>query len=179
MTLSGARVAVTKQLSVEPSVTVNRGVLPAGTFTTSLLRARVDFAFTPLRFLSALLQYSSNDQSLSQQHPLPVGVPAGQRAVRRLHRRPRHRGARLPQPAQSRRGGEDHPAASASRAIGERLTLDRLVRTPADRRYVPVQCFAASLPMLVIDRIVVGPPRARSIWPGVSLVSLCLTLHSQ
>ena len=65
MTLSGARVAVTKQLSVEPSVTVNRGVLPAGTFTTSLLRARVDFAFTPLRFLSALLQYSSNDQSLS------------------------------------------------------------------------------------------------------------------
>jgi hypothetical protein len=65
VTLSAARVALTKQLSVEPSVTVNRGVLPAGSFTTSLLRARVDFAFTPLRFLSALLQYSSNDQSLS------------------------------------------------------------------------------------------------------------------
>jgi len=33
--------------------------------TTALLRARVDYAFTPLRFLSALVQYSSNDRTFS------------------------------------------------------------------------------------------------------------------
>lgn len=64
-TVSGARVALLKQFSVEPSVTYNRGSLTAGDFTTTLLRARVDYAFTPLRFLSALLQYSSNDRTLS------------------------------------------------------------------------------------------------------------------
>lgn len=65
VTVSGARVAMLKQFSVEPSVTYNRGSLTAGDFTTTLLRARVDYAFTPLRFLSALLQYSSNDRTLS------------------------------------------------------------------------------------------------------------------
>jgi len=44
---------------------VNRGTLTAGDFTTALLRTRVDFAFTPLRFLSALVQYSSNDRTFS------------------------------------------------------------------------------------------------------------------
>ncbi|MEZ5421149.1 MAG: DUF5916 domain-containing protein [Vicinamibacterales bacterium] len=65
VTLSGARVALLKQFSVEPSVTVNRGTLSAGSFTTSLLRTRVDYAFSPLKFLSALVQYSSNDQTFS------------------------------------------------------------------------------------------------------------------
>ena len=65
LTVSGARVALTKQFSVEPSVTLNRGTLTAGDFTTALLRTRVDYAFTPLRFLSALVQYSSNDRTFS------------------------------------------------------------------------------------------------------------------
>jgi hypothetical protein len=65
LTISGARVAITKQFSVEPSVTYNRGRLPDGDFDTSLLRTRADYAFTPLRFLSALVQYSSNDRTFS------------------------------------------------------------------------------------------------------------------
>ena len=65
LTLSGARVAILKQFSVEPSVTYNRGRLPDGDFDTTLVRARVDYAFTPLRFLSALVQYSSNDRTFS------------------------------------------------------------------------------------------------------------------
>ncbi|MEZ5291009.1 MAG: DUF5916 domain-containing protein [Vicinamibacterales bacterium] len=65
LTLSGARVAILKQFSVEPSATYNRGRLPDGDFDTALIRARVDYAFTPLRFLSALVQYSSNDRTFS------------------------------------------------------------------------------------------------------------------
>ncbi len=65
LTLSGARLAILKQFSVEPSVTFNRGRLPDGDFDTSQLRARFDYAFTPLRFLSALVQYSSNERTFS------------------------------------------------------------------------------------------------------------------
>lgn len=65
LTLSGARVAVTRQFSVEPSVTVSRGRLPAGDFTDTLFRTRVDYAFTPLRFFSALVQYNSSDHTFS------------------------------------------------------------------------------------------------------------------
>jgi len=65
LSFTSARVALMKQFSIEPSVTINRATLPDGDFTTSLLRARVDYAFTPLRFLSALVQYSSNDRTFS------------------------------------------------------------------------------------------------------------------
>jgi len=64
-TVSGARVAILKQLSVEPSLTLNHGALPAGQFDTTLIRARVDYAFTPLRFFSALVQFNSADQTFS------------------------------------------------------------------------------------------------------------------
>ncbi len=63
--LSGARLSVTHQLSVEPSVSVNRVRLPAGDFTTKLARARTDFAFTALMSASALLQYSASDRTFS------------------------------------------------------------------------------------------------------------------
>lgn len=62
---SGARVGVTNQLSVEPTVSVNRVETPNGDFTTTLLRSRVDFAFTPRMFASGLLQYNSGDRSFS------------------------------------------------------------------------------------------------------------------
>jgi hypothetical protein len=64
-TVSGARVAILKQFSVEPSLTLNHGDLPAGDFTTTLVRARFDYAFTPLRFFSALVQFNSADQTVS------------------------------------------------------------------------------------------------------------------
>ena len=64
-TLSGARLAILKQFSVEPSMTVNRVEMPAGDFTTRLYRARTDYGFSPRMFLSALLQWSSSDNTFS------------------------------------------------------------------------------------------------------------------
>ena len=65
VTVSGARVSVITRLSVEPSVSVNKVTLPAGDFTTTVLRARTDLAFTPRMFTSGLVQYSSNDRIFS------------------------------------------------------------------------------------------------------------------
>ena len=62
---SAARVAVLKQFSVEPTVSINRVRLPAGAFTSTLLRARTDYAFSPRRFASALVQYNSIDRTFS------------------------------------------------------------------------------------------------------------------
>ncbi len=65
VTVSGARVSLTTRLSVEPSVSVNSVTLPAGDFTTTVLRTRSDYAFTPRMFVSGLMQYSSNDRIFS------------------------------------------------------------------------------------------------------------------
>jgi hypothetical protein len=65
LNLSGARLSVTHQLSIEPSVSFNRVRLPAGNFTTTVSRARTDYAFTPRMFASALLQYSRADRTFS------------------------------------------------------------------------------------------------------------------
>jgi hypothetical protein len=65
LTLSGARVSVFTRLSVEPSVSVNDVSLPAGDFTTTVLRARSDYAFSPLMFVSGLVQYASNERVFS------------------------------------------------------------------------------------------------------------------
>ena len=65
LTVSGARVSVTTRLSVEPSVSVNAVTLPAGDFTTTVLRARSDYAFSPRMFVSGLVQYGSNDRVFS------------------------------------------------------------------------------------------------------------------
>jgi hypothetical protein len=60
-----ARVAVLKQFSFEPTISINRVEIPGSTVTTKLYRTRADYAFTPLMFASALLQYASSDQSFS------------------------------------------------------------------------------------------------------------------
>ena len=105
--------SILKQFSVEPSVSINRRrrCRPA-TFTTTLLRARTDYGFSPRMFASALLQYSSTDQRVQQQPALPLGIPPGQRVLRRLHRRARHAAARLSRPQEPRVRGEGQPAAS-------------------------------------------------------------------
>jgi hypothetical protein len=64
-TVSGARVSVFTRLSVEPSASLNDVSLPAGDFTTTVLRARSDYAFSPLMFVSGLVQYSSNERVFS------------------------------------------------------------------------------------------------------------------
>jgi hypothetical protein len=60
-----ARVSITNQLSVEPNVSVNRVERGASGFTTTVLRARTDYGFTPRMFASALLQYGSADRVFS------------------------------------------------------------------------------------------------------------------
>lgn len=62
---SAARVSVAKQFSFEPTISINRFELPDRTVTTRLFRTRVDYAFTPLMFASALVQYTSNDHAFS------------------------------------------------------------------------------------------------------------------
>jgi hypothetical protein len=62
---SQGRVSITKRLSVEPSFSVSRVELPAGRFTTRLIRSRVDYGFSPRMFASALLQYNSADRTFS------------------------------------------------------------------------------------------------------------------
>ena len=62
--VSGARVGMTR-LSVEPSVSVNDVTLPYGDFTTTVLRARTDYAFSPRMFARGLVQYSSHHRIFS------------------------------------------------------------------------------------------------------------------
>jgi hypothetical protein len=62
---TAARVSIVKQWSLEPSVQINDVHLPAGDFTTTLLRTRSDYGFSPRMFGSALIQYSSNDRLFS------------------------------------------------------------------------------------------------------------------
>lgn len=63
--LSSARVAVTSQLSFEPSVSINRVLLPHGDFTQRVFRARTDYGFSPRMSTSGLLQYNSTDNTFS------------------------------------------------------------------------------------------------------------------
>ena len=65
VSFGAGRVSVLKQFSVEPTVSVSHLDLPAGTFTTKLVRSRLDYGFSPLMFASALLQYSSADRAFS------------------------------------------------------------------------------------------------------------------
>ena len=62
---TGARVSLLKQWSIEPSVSWNSVTLPAGDFTSAVVRARSDYGFSPRMFASALLQYSSTDHIFS------------------------------------------------------------------------------------------------------------------
>jgi hypothetical protein len=62
---TNARISIVKQWSIEPSVSINDVKLPVGEFTTTVTRARSDYAFTPRMFVSALVQFSSNDSLFS------------------------------------------------------------------------------------------------------------------
>jgi hypothetical protein len=59
------RIAVLDQFSLEPSVSFNDVKLSAGDFTTTVLRLRADYAFTPLMFAGGLIQYDSDSDSFS------------------------------------------------------------------------------------------------------------------
>jgi hypothetical protein len=53
------RVDITRQLAVEPRVTVTRLSFPGRTVTTGLVSARTNFSMTPRMFVTAFLQYNS------------------------------------------------------------------------------------------------------------------------
>ncbi len=65
VSFSTGRFAIRSNWSIEPTFTVNHVSLPAGTFTNTVIVARTDYGFSPRRFMSALLQYSSSTHVLS------------------------------------------------------------------------------------------------------------------
>ena len=65
LSVSRGRMAMTPQLSVEPTYTINRIDLVQGAFTTHLGGSRVTYTMTPQMFTSALVQYSSATNSVS------------------------------------------------------------------------------------------------------------------
>ena len=58
------RLELTRQLSVEPTVSINQIDLPEGEFTATLVSTRVTYTFTPRMFFSGLVQYNSSGESL-------------------------------------------------------------------------------------------------------------------
>lgn len=62
---SGGRVAILKQWSAEPTVSVNRITSPQGDFTSTVVRLRSDYGFTARMFASSLVQWNSADHVLS------------------------------------------------------------------------------------------------------------------
>ena len=59
------RIELSPQLSVEPRISYNWIDLAEGQFTTTLLRIRSDYMFSPRAFLGALIQYNTSNDSLS------------------------------------------------------------------------------------------------------------------
>ena len=59
-----ARIQVTPQLSVEPSVSISRVDLVQGSFTAKVVRTRTTYTITPRMFVSGLLQYNSASTSV-------------------------------------------------------------------------------------------------------------------
>jgi hypothetical protein len=61
--LNTARMQATPQLSLEPSFSVNKVDLLEGSFTATVLRARVTYTMTPRMYLSGIAQYNSTGTS--------------------------------------------------------------------------------------------------------------------
>ena len=62
--LSRGRIDLLPQLAVEPSMSFNWIDLPGGSLRTDLVRARVNYTFSPRMFFSGLLQYNSANRTL-------------------------------------------------------------------------------------------------------------------
>ncbi len=59
------RVDLSSRFSLEPNIAINWVELPAESFTTELIRLRATYNLSPRSFVGALLQYNSEDDSLS------------------------------------------------------------------------------------------------------------------
>jgi hypothetical protein len=65
VSLTGTRATLTPRLSLAPTYSVNWIDLPQRSFVTNLVGSRVTFTMTPLMFVSALVQYSSDARAVS------------------------------------------------------------------------------------------------------------------
>ena len=63
--LTGGRIGVLPQMSVEPTVSFNWIDTPYGEFQTNLALTRVNYAFSPRMFFSGLLEYNSASDSFA------------------------------------------------------------------------------------------------------------------
>jgi len=63
--LNRSRIVVSDRLSLEPGISVNFIDVPAGSATRAVTRLRADYAFTPRMFASALVQYGTEERTLS------------------------------------------------------------------------------------------------------------------
>jgi hypothetical protein len=59
------RINVGPQLSIEPTISINRVDLREGSFTNGLAASRVIYTITPLVFTTALVQYNSGTNTVS------------------------------------------------------------------------------------------------------------------
>ena len=62
---SGARIVLSSQLQIEPSISANWVSLPWGDFTSTVVSARHTYMVSPRMFISALLQYNSSASTLT------------------------------------------------------------------------------------------------------------------
>ncbi len=62
---SRGRLALTPELAVEPTLSVNWIEMPQGSFRNDLYLSRITYTFTPRMFFSGLLQYASASRTLS------------------------------------------------------------------------------------------------------------------
>ena len=60
-----ARLALTRRLSMEPTLSINWIDTPQGAFQTNLVVSRVTYTFTPRMFFGGLVQYNSSTKSIS------------------------------------------------------------------------------------------------------------------
>jgi hypothetical protein len=75
--VSGARMQVTPQVSLEPSVSLNFVNLPQGSFTATVVRTRATYTVTPRMFVSGIVQYNSTNASLGSNLRLRWEYTAG------------------------------------------------------------------------------------------------------
>jgi len=64
ISLNSARIQVTPQVSLEPSLSVNWVDLDQGSFTARVVRTRATYTITPRMFVSGILQYNSAGTSV-------------------------------------------------------------------------------------------------------------------
>ena len=65
VTISGGRVQVTPQFSLEPSASINWFDFDYGSLTARVVRTRVNYTFSPRMYVSGIVQYNSSTKSVS------------------------------------------------------------------------------------------------------------------